>query len=278
MAPTSLNKKNKTKMKRGYETSYVNKRARKMNPYEREYTVSYNQPYPTRNTTKPHPSLLGKYKKPAAAPGYRRSEKKTFTIGTAAIKEMQAATDAAVAVVGDGFLTNDAGAHCINQVPQGNSAATRIGKKITMRNLYLRARAYANTACAQAVSVVLVYDRNPNAATTMPAFTSIFQFQHSLSQSNVDNAARFKIVRRWNFDIVSTAAAGSTSDSPLQIFAIDELVKLKGLETHWTSANTDGSLQAMEQGALHLYCLGETNVAAADVYVEYTSRLYYSDQ
>jgi len=169
--------------------------------------------------------------------------------------------------------------YLINTVPTGNSAVSRIGKKIAMSAVQIRGQINAASASdANKLCLLLVYVRNNNAAAALPAITEIMVAQESSSLTNRDLAQKFKILRRWEFmqqGALVGAAAGQTSASN---FAFDEYVPLKQLEAMWTSASTAGTIGEFEKGSLLLIGFGDTAYGATTTPLGFfNTRVYFHD-
>lgn len=217
----------------------------------------------------------------------QRAEHKTFDVGGLAPIPMAADTDTAVATSANGYLLQGAAlaasAIVLNQVPIGNSSTTRVGRKLTMNALHLRMQVQGPVAAAATagvntqVSVALVLIRTLNTGTTvMPPQNTVFNSQDSLTLTNINNAQRFKVLRRWDFMPIGDAnlAGDRTAASA---FFVDEMVKLGGKETTFTQADTTGTFDDMEAGALCLYVRGGSTAANGGCFVEMVSRLYFAD-
>lgn len=223
-----------------------------------------------------------------AAPRRARSvEHKTFDVGGLTPIVMAADTDTPVATSANAYLAQGAAlpasAIVLNQVPIGNSSTTRVGRKLTMNALHVRMQVQTSSGAAAAVgvntatSVALVLIRTLNTGTTtMPPQNTVFNSQNSLTLTNINNAQRFKVLRRWDFQPIGddNLAGDRTAASA---FFIDEMVKLGGKETTFTQADTTGTFDDMEAGALCLYVRGAVPAATGGTSVHFIGRLYFSD-
>ncbi|ALE29791.1 putative capsid protein [Lake Sarah-associated circular virus-43] len=180
----------------------------------------------------------------------------------------------AVAVSASGYITPGSSAIVLNQVSQGTSSTQRIGRKILMTAIHIRAYLRNTTASADLnmVRVALVYiPEMDRTTTTMPPQNAIWTSQDARELRVIDNADRFKVVRQWTFMLLGDADACATGS---EAFAIDEYVKLN-LPTCWLKANTDGSFNSMEKGGLCLYVQGSSALIPVLFPV---IRLYFEDQ
>jgi len=213
-----------------------------------------------------------------------KSEKKTFDVGGVTPILIFADTDTPVADSANGYLLQGAAATAsavvINQVPQGTTSNTRVGRRFRMRALHVRFNVVASTTAGianQAVSIALVLIRTlDRGTTTMPPQNVVFRSQNAQTLTNIDNAERFKILRRWDFAPSGDSnTAGSQTGS--NQFCVDEMVKFKQLETSFTQADTSGSFNDMEKGALCIYVRGTSGLATSSNIVTFVSRLYFED-
>lgn len=148
----------------------------------------------------------------------------------------------------------------LNDVKVGAGPNQRVGRRIRMKNIWLRynvSLTAANDAQSASIArVCVVYDRQPNGAT--PKLTDIFASQFNPGQPNVtdglsgvnpDNRDRFKIIKDEmlafpnigansglnsscldHFDINANHSAGKSTDGQGMV---NKFIKLRGLETHF---------------------------------------------
>lgn len=165
---------------------------------------------------------------------------------------------------------------CINQVPLGNSSITRVGRKLNITAVAIRGRCYAGTTgTVQKGTMLLVWDRNVNQSAALPAWNTILNSQTSIALTNKDNAPRFKILRRWDYEFTGNQTAGQINDKGL--YSIDEFVKMKNKITLFTTADSTGLYPNMMEGGLLLYFVSDTATATAAPRFEVNTRIYYND-
>lgn len=185
-------------------------------------------------------------------------------------------SDAAVAVSATGYVTAAASAIVLNQVPQGTTANTRLGRRIRLKNLLVRGAVTASNTVqvTQPVRVCLVYlpsmDRT---TTTMPPHNVIWTAQSPYALRQITDNVDFKVLRQWDFIIGGDRDAPTTSQ---ELCWINEMVNLGGLETVWSSANTDGSFNDMDKGGLCLY-FQSLAVNANPITANLHCRLYFDE-
>ena len=80
--------------------------------------------------------------------------------------------------------------NCLNDVAQGTTAITRIGRKILMKSILVQGILATNTG--NNARVLIVYDRQPNGA--LPAATDVLTSNTIMAVQNLDNRDRFLIL------------------------------------------------------------------------------------
>jgi len=204
-------------------------------------------------------------------------EHKFFDVGGTTFVQINADQSTAVADSANGYLLQGAAATAsaivLNQVPVGTGPTNRIGRVMTMKNLHIRGVVQTGGDFVEFVAMYLVYiprlDRN---TTTMPPHNVITGAQDSRTQTVVQNAPRFKILKKWQWKLSGQANAASNTEASGQIF--DDMVSLRSLPTRWTTADTTGSFNDMEEGALCLYAQNSQGNAAP---IQFTTRIYFND-
>jgi len=165
----------------------------------------------------------------------------------------------------------------ISVVPLGTSVNQRIGKMVNLTGVQLRGTVTAGSGSKEHCALMLVYDREPNQAAALPAITDILNSASSNAQTNRDNAPRFKIVRRWDFNIVGTPGTASVAVESQHI--IDEFIPLKRgkYPIKYTAANTDGANTGKVKGNLLLVTIGNNANGAATPSAAIASRVDFED-
>lgn len=180
-------------------------------------------------------------------------------------------------------LANDntapVGMLCLNIVPQGTTAITRLGKKILMKALQIRGciqPPVTSTLNWDKVSLLLVYVRSNNQDAAVPPYTTLLTRQSTFGLTNRDNASKFKILRRWDYVVAGTRA---TPTDILQIPFDEYIVFKKPLVTQWTQGNSTGVYSAMEKGGLLLIGMGDNIATASNGFWNFIfeSRLYFGE-
>lgn len=166
---------------------------------------------------------------------------------------LNATSNAPVAVSASGYVTASSSAVVLNQIPQGTSTVTRLGRRIFMKAIHIRGQinTSATVQLTQPARVCLVYlpsmDRN---ATSMPPHNVIWTAQNPLALRQITDNSDFKVLRQWDFVLGGDRDAPTTGQ---ELYLINEMVQLNELETVWSQANTNGSFDDMDKGALCLY-------------------------
>lgn len=218
-----------------------------------------------------------------AAPTVRRgalmlrtnNENRTFDPAVVGVL-YNATTNAPVAVSATGYLTALSSAIVLNQVPQGTSSITRLGRRINMTSIHLNGTIFTSTTmqATTLARIALVYlpsmDRT---VTTMPPQNVIWTSQNAQALRVINDNTDFKILRQWFFVLGGDRDAPTTGQE-MQHF--NEVVPLKELETVWNQANTNGTFDDMDKGGLCLYF----HSGAADVnpiQLQLSARLYFHE-
>jgi len=138
----------------------------------------------------------------------------------------------------------------LNTVAQGASVNQRIGKKWFMKHLQCRGQASANTtAIFNDCTTLIVYDKRPTGA--LPAITDVLNTANALSFNNDANAGRFKILKRWDTELIgntTTPATGREAECADFFLPLNLPVVNKAAGT--------GAIADIEEGALYLVTVG----------------------
>lgn len=140
-------------------------------------------------------------------------------------------------------------------IPRGTGVNQRIGKTVRITGVQLRGTAVAITAAGAvggAAQFALVWDSEPDQAAAVPLDSDIFWAPTSIipTLSNRDNAPRFRVLKKWIWEIPPfTTAGGATSE---HVFTINETLsfKKKDLKIMWNAVDTDGLTSQKVKGNL----------------------------
>jgi len=243
---------------------------------------SYSAGTPARKS-KLAAARAGAYRAQAVTPAYKAAyyarsgvgsvEHKTFDPVVLGTNNLISNTSSAVAVSGSGYITANASAHVVNQVPQGTTSSTRIGRKMRMTAIHVKGTMQSDAASnsCQLNRWALVYiPKLDRTTTTMPPQNVIWTSQDSRAQRVINEADRFTVIKQCVYNNIGDFDAPSTG---LEQLPIDEYIKLNHA-TVWTQADTTGSFDNMQEGALCIYVNGSANNTCTMVY---TCRLYFED-
>lgn len=165
--------------------------------------------------------------------------------------------------------TTTASINIVNAMAPGTSASTRIGRRILMKSLQIRAqieREDPATTTSQHVRMMIVYDRQSNA--TAPAITDIIDASNVQSLRNMANVGRFFMIADEFIEI--TAAQGGN-----QYFIYNKFVKFN-LPVYY-NAGTAGTVADIATGGLFVCYLGSQAAGVDDINVTGNCRLRFTD-
>ena len=99
-------------------------------------------------------------------------------------------------------------------IPQGVTESTRVGRKYVVRSIqlngFMQQTPAAGTTSAAIITVVLVQDTQANGAAAAPA--DVYDIGNTVlpvSVRNIENSARFKILKRWDWAMQSQAGVSA---------------------------------------------------------------------
>lgn len=259
----------------GYATPRAMSRSRSRSASASQFGPSYMRTYQSG-------ADVGRYRAAIRHVPRIHYEPKTFdAAGATTLLQLQADTGTAVADSANGFLQQGAAATAsavvLNQIPQGTTTTTRIGRFAQMKKIRLIGTVKAPiTAAVCLVKMALVYipvvDRS---VTVMPPFNVIWGAQNPSQQRLIDNVQRFRVLKDWVWQL---AGSSSTPSAGTEAFAFDDVIDLKLLDVSWTPTDTTGVFTDMEGGALCLYAMSN-GVAGANTsaFISLSSRIYFKD-
>lgn len=167
----------------------------------------------------------------------------------------------------------------LNVVKAGTGPNTRTDRNIAMKSIQFRGYIEPGATClSNDCCVILVYDKKPRGQ--LPAITDILNASSAYAMNRLENSGRFRIVRRWNYVTVGSAASGSTIGfTSMSHPDFDEFVPLKGLTTVYDSEVGDdsGAIAHVSEGALYMITLGNPVGATATANLNVTIRLRFVD-
>lgn len=250
-------------MKRTYTTAFPRGGVRGTNTFQRR----------VKRRTKIKPVVTTYSSRvPARTGGYRSNnvERKVFDI------------DPATSACTTGGTFNNM---CIPQL--GSDMTNRIGRKITIKSLYIRGFLELQTAStptspegaeAQQARLIVFWDTQPNGSN--PAVTDILKSATSYGQLNLNNRDRFKIIKDKTFVFdpffYNTTATQSVAAWGKTIHQF-KIYKNCNLEVIF-NANSTGAVGDIASGNLCMLWIGSTSVGT-DLNVQsfFTSRVRFVD-
>lgn len=145
----------------------------------------------------------------------------------------------------------------LNTVAQGATVNQRVGKKIFLKSLQCHGQIYQNSAATiNDGCVMIVYDKRPNGA--LPAITDVLNTANSSSFNNDANSGRFRVLKRWDFELIGNTTTPQTGREALEG---DFFLKLNDMPTIFKAAGT-GAIADQEEGSLLLITVGSVPPSA----------------
>jgi len=173
----------------------------------------------------------------------------------------------------------------LNLAQLGSDMTNRIGRKTTLRSVYIRGhvklqqadQAPALTAPGQQWRFMLVWDTQPNGAA--PAITAILKESTPESQLNLDNRDRFKILKdkHGTFDMIYSVTTATQSQ-----FGVNHSItpfkcyKKFRLETIYNATNGN-TIADITSGALYMLWIGNIASSVNDAIASLTTRVRFDD-
>lgn len=144
----------------------------------------------------------------------------------------------------------------LNGVATGTDFTDRIGRKTIMKSLYIQGYVSAidNTVSNNLSRLIVVYDNQSNGGA--PAVLDVLKQATSISQINLNNRDRFKILVNKTFPIAAIdntatqALAGSPTIHKVKIF--------KRLKHEVLFNGTGATIASIATGSLYLITIGNT--------------------
>jgi len=147
----------------------------------------------------------------------------------------------------------------LNGIAAGTDYNQRIGRKITIKSIYLRYTlnpiSTASAAVGDTVRVMIVYDTQANGA--LATVADVLQTSGYQSGINLNNRDRFKIMYdKWHVMPANTYTAGAlTAGSPTQKFAS----KFKSCNLEQIFSGTTGAIGSIATGSLFSLVISAAN-------------------
>lgn len=176
----------------------------------------------------------------------------------------------------------------LNLMGQGTDVNQRVGRKVTLRSVYINANFYnwvstGGLTIPQGVfgKMSVVYDSQPNGATAPPAYTDIYQAYSGalvapIDPMNLTNRDRFKVLYTTYFHIGAFTLDNSTPTPKIiggsPVNTSRKVVKKFNLPTIF--GNTGNTIGDIQTGSLLLCFIVDTNNGAG---VDWYARVRFTD-
>lgn len=156
----------------------------------------------------------------------------------------------------------------LNASVPGSTASDRIGRKIVMRNLFIRwsFNMAATSTGGSPFRILIVYDKQCNAAA--PAITDILLTDDVKSTMNLSNRDRFIVI--WD---KLTPAIGTTV---AQAIHGKKFINLGGLETMYNTGSA-GTVGDITSGSMFLFTAQVGTIGTASPAFDSRCRIKYTD-
>lgn len=162
----------------------------------------------------------------------------------------------------------------INGVATGTDFTDRVGRKIIMRSVYVRGIIFPDdfSTLNSLARIMLVYDMQANGAA--PAITDILKSATSVSQLNLNNRDRFRVLmdKQWVLGAIDNTATQSVAGSP----TVHALKKFTRLNHEVLFNGTGATVASIATGALYLVTVG-TQAAGAAATTTISTRVRFED-
>jgi len=181
---------------------------------------------------------------------------------------------------------------CINAVTIGAGAWNRIGRKITMKSLYLQgwfSGAIGTTVACYGMNarILIVYDKQTNGAAPVIADIIADQINNTggdvrvtalTSGINMNNRERFEVILDKRFWLPGiTAAGGQGINSGATNGTVEEFRNLRGRETQFRSDTVPSTVADIASGSLLMITMSDVAATQAPWQFTFSSRLKYKD-
>lgn len=162
----------------------------------------------------------------------------------------------------------------LNGLVPGNSASQRVGNKVTIRSLEMRARVQtiAATGVEQFCRWFIVLDRQANGAAPA-AITDILTANSVIALRNLENRKRFKIIVDKAFPMGATSVSTGTVCS--RMYKV--YIKFRRPILVEFNNGVAGTIADIVSNAIHFCTLGNVVAGNTDANLQTTVRLRYTD-
>lgn len=182
----------------------------------------------------------------------------------------------------------------VNLIAPGNGSYNRVGRKVFLKSLRIRAllrfRTVANTTTGNVIMpdcrMTVVYDKQPSG--TLPTFDDIFG--HTLQDGTeatvyndavrYDNMSRFSVLKDCHYAQPQVPPVfGGSANETSSVVQIDEFIKLGNKETIYSGQSAPCTIADISSGGLYVIFRGWTSATGYEANIEEISfaRLRYSE-
>lgn len=185
----------------------------------------------------------------------------------------------------------------LNGVQIGNSIYNRVGNKIQMKSLHLIGTIDnpQTFAAGDYFRIMVVYDRSPaiaSGAGAFPAYATMFSSYDNAggitstaySHMNPNLVNRFVVLADMRYSVPQCATGGGFEVSASGVVDyqnkdvnVNRFIRLKGLETCYTTSTNPAAIGDISTGSLYLVVIGTAPAAQAPYQLTYSARLRYYD-
>lgn len=166
----------------------------------------------------------------------------------------------------------------LNATAEGNDINNRVGRVVRWKTLLFRFMAVpANATNPSAIlRVALIWDGYNNGSSSAPVQADIWQTTSPLSPNNLDNRARYKVIRDWviPFDRFDSTGGVNTGVCWTGTVKYEDCFHRFGEDANTIYKDVTAVQSSIQQGALWLIMYTNTGSAFS---VDYHSRLRYTD-
>lgn len=177
-------------------------------------------------------------------------------------------TDLATSIPLSNDFTTPGATFLLNGLTTGALATNRIGRKVTLKSLYIRATVQLATTSVRGANIrmVVFYDKQANG--TAPAVTDVLADDSFYSPNNLSNRDRFVVLCDHVFEPIGTA-------NDYQKSAV--VFKKLNLETMF-NAGTAGTIADITSGSLYIMFAQSGTIGTGNPTASWYSRVRYTDQ
>lgn len=173
----------------------------------------------------------------------------------------------------------------LNGIGQGTDADDRVGRKLVIKNIQIRAMIRtegsetmgASSQPASIVQMLLVWDKQPNGAA--PLITQLLEHAHPVSPIKMDNRDRFRILARKTWTIGAYIRSNTATQSLIttaQNQTHMKCYKKVNLETIYNSVSA-ADITTITSGALWMIWLGNQGSSLTNPQIPCSARIRYND-